>query len=111
MRELSEEFGEDALEVGVPVNSMAKFLWYGLKHEDPDLKIEDVEDMVDLEHLDDVMKAVFLATGRRAEKVPGPQMPAPQIPRPAVAGSEKKPSVSQSVSPSVIPESAQTERA
>ncbi len=65
MREVREEFGKDALASGLEGDSVAKMLWYGLKHEDPELTPEIIEDIVDLEQLSDVMEAVAQATGQR----------------------------------------------
>ena len=65
MRELREKFGENALETGLDQDAIATLLWYGLRHEDPELTPELVEDMVDLEQLTEVMQAVFKATGTR----------------------------------------------
>lgn len=81
IREMREEFGEDALAKGIQQEAIAKLLWYGLKHEDAELTPDQVEEMVDLEHLGDVMEAVAKATGRRAtievvEEEADPQLPA-----------------------------------
>jgi hypothetical protein len=65
MRELREEFGENTLATGLSQDSIAKFLWHGLKHEDPELTIEQVEEIVDLEQLDEILDAVATATGKR----------------------------------------------
>jgi len=98
LREIRTEFGEDALTRGVSADSVAKLLWFGLRHEDPDLTIEQVEEMVDLENLDEVMRAVGVATSGRVTTTvgetvpPGPLVPvAPSIPsaqQPATTGGE-----------------------
>lgn len=106
MRELREEFGPDAIEKGLDQNLIGKLIWYGLKHEESALTLDQVEEQVDLENLTDIMKVVAQATGSRArlELVPqvsdesvaeavteaaaGPQKPAPE-PLPADAGAEQ----------------------
>jgi len=67
VRELKKEFGEGALSRGVGEDGIAKLLWYGLKSDDPELSCEDVEELVDLEHLTEVMEKVSIATGSRSQ--------------------------------------------
>jgi len=101
IREMRDEFGEDALEKGINQEAISRLLWYGLRHEDSELTADQVEEMVDLEHLSEVMEAVAKATGRRAKievEQPGPPTPAaepestppadpiPAEPPPVVAG-------------------------
>jgi hypothetical protein len=78
VRKLREELGENALEEGVAVDMLPRLMWYGLKHEDPELTVEQVEELVDLENLLDVMNVISQATGQRAkiEKASDPQQPA-----------------------------------
>jgi hypothetical protein len=100
-REMREEFGAKALEEeGLPADLVSKLLWFGLKHEDPELTIADVEEMIDLENLADVMTLVAQATGNRAQPIfvpqettvkeasgtEDPQVPVPEPPAPADHG-------------------------
>lgn len=63
MREMRAKFGPDALKEGFDTNSIAELLWFGLRGEDPELTVEAVEELVDMEQLAEVMAAVSLATG------------------------------------------------
>ncbi len=67
MRLLREEFGDKTLTTGLGQDSIGKFLWYGLKHEDPELTIDQVEEMIDLEQLTEVLEAIAKATGNRGK--------------------------------------------
>jgi len=70
LRQLREEFGEDVLERGeIAGDDVAKFLWYGLRDGHPDLTVEQIEDMVDLQNLPRVIEAVVEATGQRGKLV------------------------------------------
>lgn len=69
IREIRTEFGMDALTEGVSMEAIAKLLWYGLKHEDPDLTVEAVEELVDMQNLTELIQAVTAATGGRMPTV------------------------------------------
>ncbi len=66
LRKIRQEFGEKALSEGVTEEKLAKVLWYGLVGDDPDLKVEAVEEIIDLEHLPEVTKAMRMAMGGKA---------------------------------------------
>lgn len=66
LREIRAEFGAEALAKGIEDDAVAKFLWYGLRHEDAELTVEAVEEMVDLQNLPMVLDAVSEATGNKA---------------------------------------------
>jgi len=66
IRKMREEFGDNVLESGLPHDAIGKLLWFGLVHDDENLTPGDVEELVDLEHLDEIMKAVTKATGGRS---------------------------------------------
>ncbi len=59
--QIRKEFGDDTNITG---ERLAKLLWYGLVGDDPNLTVEDVEELVDLEHLDAIVEAVSKAMGR-----------------------------------------------
>lgn len=65
-KEMRAKFGDDTLKDGFDQDKIAELLWFGLKWEDADLTVDQVEDMVDLENLTEVMKAVSKATGTLA---------------------------------------------
>jgi len=65
IRKIREEFGADAIEDGVPAALLGKFVWYGLTHEDPDLSLEQVEEMVDGQNLEEVSNALLAAFGQK----------------------------------------------
>jgi hypothetical protein len=44
-------------------NNLLRYLWFGLRHEDPDLTMEMIEDLCDLQGYEDLRRAVNLATG------------------------------------------------
>lgn len=67
-RLLQEIGGEEALN-DLTGDKMAILLLYGLKHEDPDLTLEQVEEMVDLENLPVVVEAFAKAMGYNSSKV------------------------------------------
>ena len=75
IRRLKEKLGKTALEEGVSTDLLAELLWFGLQHGDPELTVEQVEEMVDLEHLTEIMDAVALATGHRSQMVKGEEDP------------------------------------
>lgn len=81
MREMRRALGE-APTVGTDI--LCKVLWYGLKHEDPTLTEDAIEEMVDLENLPDVVRAVRKASGIQLS-YPGVP-PEPATPAPNVAG-------------------------
>ena len=87
-KEMRIKFGDDTLKDGFDQDKIAELLWFGLKWEDADLTVDQVEEMVDLENLTDVMKAVSQATGTLAlmeaagetkEETSPPPLPAPDI--------------------------------
>lgn len=66
LRELCEEFGVDLDELDeleLKISTLGKFLWYGLRHEDPELTVEDVEDLVDMQNIQPLRDAVLEAIG------------------------------------------------
>lgn len=75
IRRLKDKLGKTALEEGVSTDLLAELLWFGLTHEDADLTVEQVEEMVDLEHLTEVMDAVSAATGQRSQLAKGEEDP------------------------------------
>lgn len=86
---MREKFGADTLKDGFDQDKIAELLWFGLKWEDSDLTVDQVEEMVDLENLVEVMKAVSQATGtlalmqeageKTSEETLPPPPPAPDI--------------------------------
>lgn len=86
-KEMRAKFGDADLQEGFGTDKIAELLWFGLKWEDADLTVDQVEDMVDLENLTDVMKAVSQATGTLAlmqaeetkHETSPPPPPAPDI--------------------------------
>ncbi len=62
-RRFREEVGKDVLSADVMGDLLAKLLSYGLR---PRLTEEEVEDLVDLEHIAEVVEAVTQATGAAA---------------------------------------------
>lgn len=81
LKEIRAKFGDQVLSKSWEGDAVAELLWYGLKHEDPNLTIEQIEDLVDLEHLEEIMKAVKTATGGgRVEEVKRPPEPVPVAP-------------------------------
>jgi len=92
---LQKEVGEDAFAQAATSTSydqIAKMLWYGLAHEDPTLTPEAVKEMVDLEHIADILEALAKATGQKsfsmAQVVSPPTPPAAQA---DAAGEEGQP--------------------
>ena len=85
---LRAELGKDALEKGFDPALIGKFLWYGLRENDPTLTVEEVEDLVDLEHLPEIVAVITKATGS-GEPKQTPQTPAAETP-PAAGSTEKK---------------------
>ncbi len=80
---IKAEFGEAALSSGLGGEKLAKVLWYGLTHEDAELTVQQVEDMVDLENLTEVMAAMARAFGGKANvkvDAASPQTPAAASP-------------------------------
>jgi len=65
MRKIREEFGKDAVEEGFANDDLAKLFLYGLQHEDPDLTLEQVEEMVDGENLKSLTDAMVEAFGQK----------------------------------------------
>lgn len=86
LRRIREEFGEDALKAGVTEEKLAKILWYGLKRDDPTLKVEEIEELIDLPDLPELVKALGVAMGGKAkpaEVSEVPPVPAPSAEAPA----------------------------
>lgn len=65
LRRIREEFGED-LEAGLSGDKLAKVLWYGLRGSDPELTVEQLEEIIDLEQLPAVIEALGKAMGNKA---------------------------------------------
>lgn len=65
MRKIREEFGADAVEKGFATDELSRLFLYGLKHEDPKLTLEDVEEMVDGENLKTLTDAMVAAFGQK----------------------------------------------
>lgn len=42
-------------------------LWYGLRHEDPELTVEQVEELIDLEHLNETVEVMLKALGYKGK--------------------------------------------
>lgn len=82
LRKIRQEFGQEQLAAGVSEEKLAKVLWYGLVGDDPDLKQEDVENLIDLEHLPVVVKAMRTAMGQKGVEISSPS------PQPAETGPE-----------------------
>lgn len=76
LRKIREEFGEEALSKGITESKIAKILWYGLVGDDPELKPEAIEDLVDLRDLPALNKALSTAMGGKAKLETDPQQPA-----------------------------------
>lgn len=74
LRELREKFG-DKLEAGLSGDNLAEVLLLGLRGDDPELTVTVLEDLIDLEHLDEVMVAVKKAMGRKATVEVNPASP------------------------------------
>ena len=82
LRRIREELGTEALEAGVSEEKLARVLWHGLKEDDPSLRPEQVEDLVDLQQLPVLVSALQMAMGGKARAtVVDPPLPA--------AGAEK----------------------
>lgn len=83
VRKIMEEFEvDDPEKIPLDVTNLGKFLWYGLKHEDPDLTVEDVEEMVDMQNIVPLHEAVGEAMGGDREEGARP---------PTRAATEEKP--------------------
>ena len=67
LEDIAKEFGENALSVELTGKKLAKVLWYGLKHEDPALTVDALEDLIDLENLPEVLEAMKKAMGTKAK--------------------------------------------
>ena len=65
-RMFREDVGQDILSANVMGDLLAKLLMYGLLDDDPDMTEERVEELVDLEHIADVVDALSEATGTSA---------------------------------------------
>lgn len=76
LRRIREEYGTDALKDGVSEEKLAKVIWYGLKTDDPTLKVEDVEDLVDMTKLAALTEAIGKAMGGKAKAEIVPLAPA-----------------------------------
>lgn len=62
-REMLEEFGGEE-EFQRRINQeIGKVLWYGLRHEDPDLTLDAIEEMVDMENAPYVLELMLKAMG------------------------------------------------
>lgn len=80
LRKIRLEFGDETLTKGVTEEKLAKVLWYGLVGDDPELKPELVEEIVDLEKLPEVTKAMRAAMGGKASvEIKDPQGPAADV--------------------------------
>ncbi len=65
-RKFREDVGQDILSANVMGDLLAKLLMYGLLDDDPGMTEERVEELVDLEHIADVVDALSEATGTSA---------------------------------------------
>lgn len=79
LRAIREEFGDNALKEGVSGEKLAKVLWLGLVGDDPSLTPELVEEMIDMEHLDDVTAAMKKAMGQKSKVESVPPQPAEPV--------------------------------
>lgn len=85
IREMREKFGND-LDKGLQGDQIADLLWYGLRADDPELTLMQVEEMVDLRDLTTVVTALSKALGYAGKVETRPQMPAPAKEQAAVGG-------------------------
>jgi len=88
MRLIREKFGEDRMAQGVPAAMLGELLWYGLKHEDAQLTIEQVEDMVDGENLEAITAALVKAFGQKLENPRAATASSPEVVAPQEVGAE-----------------------
>lgn len=65
-RTLIEQIGEEKLRK-MGGDDLCTVLWYGLKHEDPDLTVDQLEEMVDLENLTEIVDAMTRAMGYKGK--------------------------------------------
>lgn len=77
IRKIREELGDEALEGGVKGDKLAKVFWYGLIGDDPNLSLDAVEDMIDMENLETVVAAMKKAMGAKATAEVVPTTPTP----------------------------------
>lgn len=82
---LAELGGEEALRSGLTGDMLPKVLWYGLKHEDAALTVEQVEEMLDMENLQTVVKVMLKAMGYEGKLVVGGEAGNPPQSAPAAA--------------------------
>lgn len=80
IRQIREQFGENALTSGLNDGHLAAILKFGL--DDQEITIEQIEELVDMQNLKSVMDAMTKAMGYQGAKVD------PQAPLPAAAASE-----------------------
>lgn len=64
-RKMREKFGDTFEKEGIGDEAIAEVLWFGLKHEDDEITIEAIEEMVDLQNLATVMSCVMEAMGQK----------------------------------------------
>lgn len=74
LRQMREEIGEDIAKEGVTDERLVDALWYGLGAKESPLSKDDIADLVDLENMAVVVKALQKAMGM---KVPSEPLPAP----------------------------------
>ena len=76
LRKIRDDLGQKTLSEGVSDEKLVKVLWYGLLKDQPDLTVEQVEEMIDLRDLSAVVIALRKAMGGSDVKLV-PPMPAP----------------------------------
>lgn len=82
-REMLEALGgEQELMTKLTGDKLCLILWYGLKWEDPELTLEQLEEIVDLEHFREIVDVMTKALGYKTKLVslsgePNPQQAAP----------------------------------
>ena len=77
MKQIREEFGKEALADGVITEHLAKLIWYGLQHEDSEITLVQVEDLVDGQNLGEVSDAMVEAFGQKGAA--NPLVATPQV--------------------------------
>ena len=91
-REMIEKLGgEEQLTAGLEGETLCLVVWYGLKHEDPDLTVEQVEDLVDMENLTAVVTAMSVALGYKGKPLVGVLAEQVADPTTAAAASAESP--------------------
>lgn len=70
-RKMIEEMGgeERFLNEGLSGEKLIKVLWYGLRHEDASLTLEQLEELVDMENIGEVVDKLLRAMGYKGKLV------------------------------------------